>query len=453
MTLRRLDRRYFLVSLGSMSVLVACSGGGSTPGALPSTGPTATPTLGPTATPTVGPTATPTPTAAPTIPPNSVAMTLVNANPSVASSSINVYVFGQDTSGNWQYLKPDWTLAPWSQTAPFAGIPFYAGGSGSGNTSQPFYLPKLISARVYIAGGTLSFSGAGGPAPWTNDGSQSVTFDWLEYTYDGGGFHTNTTAVDQIGLALTANLVGAQNQTIGFKSGAITQMYNALQALGAPWNSVLTQWPQRILNPSHIFYTGNPFAANGNFLDSVIKTAWELYKAPAVLQMNSINSQGYTTLYGQVDASDNFNFYSSPALTTLVCTIASPFSAPASSGTPTFQMLACAGVFGSYGSGTPTQILQGILGAMLGASLNRGVMDTTGGAAVAALNNCTSAQFYPGRPYQNNFAQQIHKVAQNSTYSYGDRAYAFSYDDVCNLYSPSITDAAPQTLSVTINPS
>jgi hypothetical protein len=169
--------------------------------------------------------------------------------------------------------------------------------------------------------------------------------------------------------------------------------------------------------------------------------------------MNAVNSQGYTTLYGQVDASDNFNFYSSPALTTLVCTIASPFSAPASSGTPTFQMLACAGVFGSYGSGTPTQILQGILGAMLGASLNRGVMDTTGGVAVAALNNCTSGQFYSGRPYQNNFANQIHLVAQNPTYSHGDRAYAFSYDDVCNLYSPSITDTAPQTLSVTINPS
>lgn len=281
-----------------------------------------------------------------------------------------------------------------------------------------------------------------------------VSFDWLEYTWDGAGFHANTTAVDLIGLALTANLVGAQNQTIGFKSGAITQMHDALHALGAPWTSVLDQWPQRILNPKNVFYANSPFAAkDANFLDSVIKTAWELYKAPAVLQMNSVNSQGYTTLYGQVDPSDNFNFYSSHARTTLVCTIASPFSAPASSGTPTFQMLACSGVFGSYGSATATQILQGILGAMLAASLNRGVRDTTSGGPVAALNNCTSAQFYPGRPYQNNFAQQIHLVAQNTAYSYGDRAYAFSYDDVCNLYSPSITDAAPQTLTVTINPS
>lgn len=451
-----LNRRFFLVSLGSTGVLVACAGGGTNP--LPSGG--GTPTPGPTGTATSTPAGTPTasPTPGSTPVPNTVAMTLANDNPSISSGSINVYVFGQDAGGNWQYLKPDWTLAPWAQTAPFPAIPFYAGGSGSGNVSQTIYLPKLVSARVYIAGAPLSFSGAGGPAPWTNDGSQSVSFDWIEYTWDSGGFHTNTTAVDQIGLALTADLAGAQNQTIGFKSGAITQMYNALQTLGAPWTTVLAQWPHRILNPSHVFYTGNAFSASANFLDTPIKTAWELYKAPAVLQMNAVNSQGYTTLYGQVDASDNFNFYSSASLGTLVCTIPSPFSAPASAGTPTFQVLACAGVFGSYAppapaTPTPTQVLQGILGAMLAASLNRGVMDTTSGAAVAALNNCTSGQFYLGRPYENEFARQIHVVASNSTYSYGDRAYAFAYDDVCNLYSPSITDASPQTLSVTINPS
>ena len=428
----RFNRRFFLVSFGSMSVLTACGGGAYSPT------PSSSPTLG----------SSPPPGA----PANSVAFTIVNSNPSISSNSIMIYVFGQDGSGNWQYLKPDWTLAPWAQTAPFPGIPFYAGGSGSGSTSQTFYLPKLISGRIYIAGGALSFSLAGGPAPWTLDGSQSISFDWLEYTWDSGGFHTNTTAVDQIGLALTANLVGAQNQSIGFKSGAITQMYNALQTLGAPWTTVLAQWPHRILNPSHIFYVGNAFSANPNFLDAVIKTAWERYKAPAVLQMNAINAEGYTTLYGQVDVSDNFNFYSSASLTTLVCTIASPFTSPTSN-TATFQMLACAGVLGSYGNATPTQVLQGILAAMLAASLNRGVMDTTSGTVVAALNNCMSGQFYQARPYENEFAHQIHIVASNSAYSYGDRAYAFAYDDVCNLYSPSITDAAPQTLTVTINPS
>ena len=116
-------------------------------------------------------------------------------------------------------------------------------------------------------------------------------------------------------------------------------------------------------------------------------------------------------------------------------------------------MLACAGVLGSYGNATPTQVLQGILAAMLAAALNRGVMDTTSGTVVAALNNCTSGQFYQARPYENEFAHQIHVVASNSAYSYSDRAYAFAYDDVCNLYSPSITDAAPQTLTVTINTS
>src|SRR6266404_3365447 len=129
----RFNRRSFLVSIGSASVLTACGGGAYSPA---QSGP---PTLG---------TA---PTAAPIgAPANSVAFTIVNNNMSIISSSIMVYVFGQDTGGNWQFLKPDWTLAPWAQTAAFPGIPFYAGGSGSGTTSQTFFLPKLISARIYI---------------------------------------------------------------------------------------------------------------------------------------------------------------------------------------------------------------------------------------------------------------------------------------------------------------
>jgi len=449
-----LNRRLFLVSLGSSGVLVACgAGGGSTP-LVPSGG--GTPTPKPTGTPTPTPAATATPTPTPVPPANSVAFSLVNNNPAISSSSINVYIFGMDpASGNWVYVKPDWTTAAWSQTSAFSGIPFYAGGSGSGNTSQTIYLPQLTSARIYIAAGTLNFTDAGGPAPWTNDGNQNVTYDALEYTWNASsnGMGVNTTFVDQVALAMAINLTGAQNQTLGFKSGAITQIYNTISALPAPWPTVLAQWPHRILNASHVFYTGNAFSANATFLDTAIQTAWRLYKGQT-LTLNAINSQGYTTLYGTVDANDNFQIYADGGLTQNVGTIAAPWSSTfTGTGTTTFQVLACAGSFGSYGTASAAQILQGIVGAMLGASFNRGVIDTGAGAPVAALNNCTSLQFYPGRPYQNDVAHQVHAVAQNTTYSYGDKAYAFSYDDVCNTYDPYITDAAPKSLTVTINPS
>src|SRR5438552_2243601 len=106
----RFNRRFFLVSCGSMGVLTACGGGAYSPT------PSSSPTLG----------STPPPGA----PANSVGLTIVNNNSSISSNSITIYVFGQDGNGNWQYLKPDWTLAPWAQTGPFPGIPFYAGGSG-----------------------------------------------------------------------------------------------------------------------------------------------------------------------------------------------------------------------------------------------------------------------------------------------------------------------------------
>lgn len=452
-----LNRRLFLVSLGSSGVLVACGGGGGTTPPVPSG--SGTPTPKPTGTATPTPTPTPTASTTPAPPANTVAFKIVNDNPAISSSSINVYIFGMDpASGNWMYVKPDWTTAPWSQTSAFSGIPFYAGGSGSGNTSQTIYLPQLTSARIYIAGGTLHFTNISGPTPWTNDGNQNVTYDALEYTWNpsSNGMGVNTTYVDQVALAMAINLVGAQNQTLGLKSGAITQIYNGINAINtanAPWSKVLAQWPQRILNASHVFYTGNAFAADATFLDAAIQNAWRLYKGQT-LTLNAINSQGYSTLYGTVDANDNFQLYADAGLTQNVGTIAAPWSSTFSStGTPTFQVLACAGSFGSYGNATAADILEGIVGAMLGASFNRGVIDTGAGTPVAALNNCTSSQFYPGRPYQNDVAQQIHAVAQNATYSYGDKAYAFSYDDVCNTYDPYITDTAPKSLTVTINPS
>lgn len=434
-----LNRRLFLVSLGSSGVLVACGGGGGTT-LPPSGGGTPTPKPTGTPTPTPAPTATPTPTA----PPNTIALTISN-NSAVASSNIQIYVFGQDSGNNWVYLNHDWTTSAWSQTSNIPGIPFYAGGNGSGSSSQTIYLPQLTAARVFIAQGSLPIPNDSSPAPWNGDGSVSVPFDWIEYTWNAAsnGITLNSTAVDQLGLPLTINLIGKQNQTIGFKSGAFTQINSQLQALGSPWNLVNSQWSQakRILNPKHIFAAGNTFGGSPSQFDSVMKTAWELYKNNT-FTLGSTFTDGSTTLYGRVDSSDNFNFYSDAGLTNLVLTISSPFT----TGDATYQAFAGAGVF------VPAGQLGQNVGRDLVACLNRGIMDTTSGGPVTVTELiCTSSSFYPGRPYQNEFARIVHSVANDSTYGFNGLAYAFSYDDACNLYSSAISDASPAQLNVTIN--
>lgn len=128
------------------------------------------------------------------------------------------------------------------------------------------------------------------------------------------------------------NLVGAQNQTTGFKSGAITQVDSLISALGSPWTVLSQQFPYRIVNPKNAYGSaapgsGAPWFSTPGFLDSAILAVWNAYQAPTWLTIQSVNANGYTTLYGQVDANQNVNFYTSQSTaSTLVATIPSPIS-------------------------------------------------------------------------------------------------------------------------------
>jgi hypothetical protein len=64
---------------------------------------------------------------------------------------------------------------------------------------------------------------------------------------------------------------------------------------------------------------------------------------------------------------------------------------------------------------------------------------------------CTLSAFYPGVPYQNQYAAAVHAVANDRKYGFG-QAYAYPYDDQCG-FSTDISDPAARQLVVTINPS
>lgn len=454
------------------------------PSSAPSVAPTAqppvaapTPTPAPTGKP--NPTPTPAPTPAPTQPapivspvPGTVAFTLVNKHPSIASSQMNVYAYGQipGTFGGatrWVSVNPNGSTQSLNPGGSVAPIPF----GSSGSSSQTIYLPQLQSARIYIASGRLNIAtpgfapqGAGpnAPAPWNNDGSQSVYFDYVEYTWlPGADFNVDTTQVDDVGLALGLNLIGARNQTTGLLAGSVTQIAASLQALGSPWNVLTNQMPYRVLNPKTLYQTGGVNLPDPAFLDSSIRTIWNAFQAPRWLTVNNVYGSPTSTVYGQVDANENFNFYTAPSTgSTIVATLPSPFNRTYWNGKPaTIQMLANDGAFvppgsapggGSWPQNNAHPAAAANLGNLIVSALTRGVLGTDA-APVTTQEVCTLSAFYPGVPYQNQYAAAVHAVANNPRYGFG-QSYAYPYDDQCG-FSTDIADPRPRQLVVTVNPS
>ncbi|HVS45052.1 MAG TPA: beta-1,3-glucanase family protein [Verrucomicrobiae bacterium] len=388
-------------------------------------------------------------------------------NPKMTPANTNIYIFGKTPPGSapaqWVYL----TNAS-GATAPFSGavapIPFYGGSTTSGNTSQVIQLPPLDSARVYLSQGPLSITSQSGPAPWADDGSQSTFFDFAEYTWLStmSTIYVDTSQVDAMGLALSFNLVGAQNQTGGFLGGAVTQVYNGIQALPSPnaWSFLATdQWPYRVLAPDPVQYAGNPSVpgfTQGNFLDAAILTAWNQHQAPNWITVSSGVLGTTFPLYGQVNATtEDMNFYTSESATgTPYVAIPSLFSnAYGFTQSATQDVMLQNGPFllpgsgpnsGSWPGNATNPAVAGTIGNVISTAMNRGIL----GASVTCP---PPSPLFPGAAYQNQYAAAVWTVATNSIYGYSG-AYNFPYADQCGL-STTKTDTAPQTLSVTINQS
>ena len=352
------------------------------------------------------------------------------------------------------------TIAPFPTSGTVPAIPFYGGSTTSGSTSQPIHLPPLISARVYISYGPLSITVNSGPSPWAGDSSKNVYWDFIEYNWASttSTAFVDTSQVNAIGLALTTTLSGAGSPvTTGFKSGSITQIANGINAIGSPWTTLTSQMPYRVLAPVSVQWgpggnAGLPGFFPGNFNDANILAAWNAYQAPNWMTLQNVGG-GFSTLYGQVDAGENFNFYTAQSTSSqIVATIPSPFgNAYGFTETATeavylqnqpFLLPASMGS-GSWPYNATNAAAAGTIGNMVSTAINRGVFNIP-------IQSACGVTLYPGASYQNQYAAVVHKVAANVAYGYS-QAYALPYDDQCNN-STTITNTAPTSLSVTINP-
>lgn len=366
-----------------------------------------------------------------------------------------------DRYGNETVMASGATAAP---------IPWF----GSGN-SETLYLPPSLSARVYIVDGTISnllvaaSTNVSAPAPWNNDGSQSIYFDDVEYSFTNGNVNFDTSQTDALGLDLTIQTTGTgalspANTTVGFGSGAMTALSTALKALGSPWSSLANPMPYHIINPQH----GSPnFFASSTFLDSPIMTSWDAYTGNwmeiAAASLSATNYPG--PLYGTVDASGNFDFYTSQSTSsTLVGSIGNPqtYATNNPGQTVTLQMLAQNGTFNNFM--TPyTAVAQQYptlgpaIGNRLSGALNSGVMNTgspppqNSGTLISTQPICSGR--FPGAsvaPYENEYAAAIHQVSN----TYGNpagAAYGYPYDDLCNT-STDTTQYGLTQMTITVNP-
>lgn len=453
-----------LLLMGS-ALVVACGGNTNT-----------TP-VGPTSSPSGAPSANVSVSASPSATPTGVTgtfpLTIVNNNPAITpSSAINLYIYGQQ-NGTLAFEGVNangstYVLSSGSSVKPIA----WSGGSAN---TETVYLPALIGARVYIVDGTLSSpiftvagptgTGPSAPAPWSLDASKNVYFDNVEYAETtAGNVNFDVSQTDAIGLDLevSAASTGSGTETIGLKPGAITAFANALGALGSPWSTLANEMPYHVINPQH----GTPnFFPSPTFLDNAIMTAWDTYQNGNWMEITaaSLSATNYPgPLYGTVDASGNFDFYSAQSTaSTLIGTIGNPqtYAANHSSNlqaTVTNQMFAQDGVFDDFTTpSTAYPSLGPAVGNRLSGALNSGVMAPTvapaPGAPLTVQPVCTGR--FPGptvAPYENQFAAALHSIANTYAYVAG-AAYGYPYDDLCGTSTDTTATGITQ-MTITINP-
>lgn len=450
---------------------------------VPTASPNPTPTAGPSGSPSASPSGSPSaspsgscasPSASPASVPGMFAATIINCDSAITpSSSITLYIYGQNVSTNaFEGVNANGTTYALSSGSTVQPI-LWSGGSGN---SETVYLPPLLGARVYIVDGQqlnsiFTVTGATGtgpnaPAPWNNDGSQSVYFDDIEYAESTpGSVNFDLSQTDVLGLDLEVSATGSSGtQTIGLKSGAITALAASLNGLGSPWSTLVGT--DHILNPQH-------FSPLPTFLDTAIMAtnAWDAYQGGNWMEITANSLSGTTypgPLFGTVDANGNFDFYNGQSTAdTLIGTIESPTTYAANNATTvTEQMFAQNGTFNNFMLPTPVPspgstpiptTLGPAVGNRLSGALNSGVMEPSvspsPGAPLTVQPICGTARF-PGTtiaPYENQYAGALHAVANTYAYVPG-AAYGYPYDDLCGTSTDTTSDGTTQ-MTITINPS
>lgn len=491
-----LNRRLFLVSLGSSGVLVACGGGGGTTPPVPSGGGTPTPKPTGSATPT--PTASPTPTPAPAATP-AIYIDLRNTN-LPAGTNVYAYIVGDINGSTYWWIdangmphemdQKDTTTSPRGQAAgtfPNSNalsastvsaiaatypsdwadysIPLTLGANNgitlSGITAAN--MPGLgtganaFSARLYLSVGVpkLPFSPTGSPATgYTAPGMQSgtpgslVLYDFFEFAFDSNQqLNGDTSIVDEFGLPMTVMATGSlqPGSTVPFGvSASRSTMMATLSGL-----SMISGYSQPQIGPT----TAPAYPANAGSYLRILSP-----KQLVADYGGSLNSYftNISTWYANWTATplvtyDTSTGYYSGMVVGGVLTFKQGNYATAAA----WQAASSTGFFtiGSSGAqisssdiiqcnGTLSQATTAAknVAKMIGAAFNRGTLSYS---LTDDSSQCPAAtSYYQTAPF-NEWAAVMH---QNSI---SNLAYGFPYDDVCNQ-STDIDFKPLTTLTITL---
>lgn len=391
------DRKAFLASLASVGALAACSrqsGGLFTPEAANATAASVGARGG------IEPT-----------------LLISNLTKTYADDAVYYYVWGLH-DGAWNYLKPDGSIARVAK-----GLDLSIRLSDANKLA----LPRFVSGRILFAlGKKLSIKVNDDGAPVTPAGwvkghaDYDKLFDFMEFTYDGGGLGANTTLVDMFGLPMTVHLTGARNQTVGPKPGVRTQIVAEMKA-NPPFDRLVVESGGvvlRVIAPGHGILDGG-FPAD--YLDDYIEKCWNFYTNNSLNVVYEFGNPARTlTAVGRVDSKGQFAFTRDGKLVR-------SFTKP-----PTRDAFFCDGAL------LAPNDEGGKIAAILGAGFNR-----TNLLHGDASPQCEPAKFYTN-PKTNTYSKILHQHA------IGGVAYGFAFDDVCNLFSTYIVDPAPKQLEVTL---
>ncbi len=210
---------------------------------------------------------------------NKLPLTIVNSTGRWSNDKVFVHIVGTElSSGRMGHVKADGN---------FVAASVADNGSG-GYANYGIRLSKLkslplgqISGRIYISmGQPLKFKVVGDnaiqyPAGWVRtDPSYKILHDFMEFTHDGSGFHTNTTAVDMFALPMYITLSGARKQTTGrFEKGARARVFFA-QMRKQPGFKKLAIGNLRVIAPSHALDRG---LFSDSYLDPYVDARWKQY--------------------------------------------------------------------------------------------------------------------------------------------------------------------------------
>jgi hypothetical protein len=349
-------------------------------------------------------------------------LTVVNNTGQYPNDAISVYIVGTNlASGQQAYIARDGSLNAVSASLNgpdgFADLAIPLSASGSTAVS----LPADMSGRIYVAiNDKLRFKvvtdGAGNaalqyPAGWVaSDPSYQVLHDFVEFTHNGAGMFTNTTAVDQFSIPLALRLDGADSQTTGTLSpGGRANIFAAMTAL-PDFTGLIVGNNLRVIAPGHGIDSG-VFPAS--YYDSYINDVWGRYASTA---LTVTTDSGART--GRVSG-DVLTFDGGVA----------PIRRPS-----TRDVFYCDGALAA-----PNDGVTGPVAAVLGAAFNRSTL----------LDQASQPVTDPARFYQpavtNHYSRAIHQNMADG------KAYGFAFDDV-NSFASYIQDTAPSSLTLTLTP-